>query len=135
MDEWDDIAGKRVLVVDDDADARDLVRRVLEDCAVHVSTASSAADGMAQLHAAAFDALVSDIGMPGEDGHTLLRRVRAMADNANAQVPALALTAYARAEDRAKVIAAGFQKHLPKPVDPARVVSLVASLVRERSAG
>ena len=133
MDEWDDIAGKRVLVVDDDADARDLVRRVLEDCAVHVSTAGSAAEGLAQLQAAAFDALVSDIGMPGEDGHAFLRRVRAMPDATRASVPALALTAYARPEDRAKAIQAGFNMHASKPIDPAELVALVAALVRRKT--
>ena len=131
VDQWDDIAGKRVLVVDDDADARELVRRLLEECAVDVATASSANEAFARLDGEAFDALVSDIGMPGEDGHALIRRVRAMSDPSKAAVPALALTAYARPEDRMKAIQAGFQMHAAKPVDPAELVALVAALVRK----
>jgi CheY-like chemotaxis protein len=72
--------------------------------------------------------LVSDIGMPGEDGYSLIRRVRAMA-NDSARIPAIALTAYARASDRAKAIDAGFQAHLSKPVEPSALISTVASLV------
>jgi signal transduction histidine kinase/CheY-like chemotaxis protein len=131
---WADIAGKRVLVVDDDTDARELVRRLLEECAVDVATAASAAEAFQRLQQEHFDALVSDIGMPGEDGHALLRRVRAMPDRVKAQTPALALTAYARAEDRAKAMQAGFQLHAAKPVDPAQLVALVDALVRKRAA-
>jgi signal transduction histidine kinase/ActR/RegA family two-component response regulator len=132
VDDWNVIAGKRVLVVDDDADARDLVRRLLEECAVDVSTAASAQEALAQLEGAPFDALVSDIGMPGEDGHALLRRVRTLPDPSRASVPALALTAYARPEDRAKAIQAGFQMHASKPIDPSELVALVAALVRRK---
>jgi CheY-like chemotaxis protein len=79
-----------------------------------------------------FDVLVSDIGMPGEDGHALLRRVRALAPAAGGGIPAVALTAYARPEDRVKALRAGFQAHAAKPVEPGALVALIASLVRHR---
>ena len=127
------LEGVRALVVDDERDARDLIQRLLQDAGADVATAASTDEALGCLDRGRFDVLVSDIGMPGRDGYELINAVRTR--GVNRALPALALTAYARAEDRAKVIAAGFQKHLPKPVDPARVVSLVASLVRERSAG
>jgi CheY-like chemotaxis protein len=126
------IAGKRVLVVDDDRDARELVKRLLEDCGARVSVAGSSAEALALLSAQSFHALVSDIGMPGEDGHTLIRKVRA-SSMGNADIPAVALTAYARPEDRANAIRAGFQMHAAKPVDPAELLAMVAGLVRSRA--
>ncbi len=74
------------------------------------------------------DVLVSDIGMPNEDGYTLIRRVRALGAERGGNVPAVALTAYARAEDRMRAIRAGFQMHVPKPVEPAELITMVASL-------
>ena len=127
------LEGVRALVVDDERDARDLIQRLLQEAGADVATAASTEEALGQLDRDRFDVLVSDIGMPGRDGYELIQAVRTR--GTNQALPALALTAYARAEDRAKVIAAGFQKHLPKPVDPARVVSLVASLVRERPSG
>ncbi|MGE5095667.1 MAG: ATP-binding protein [Betaproteobacteria bacterium] len=128
------IAGKRVLVVDDDADARDLAQRLLEDCGARVTTAGSSNEALGLLRAQTFDALVSDIGMPGEDGHALMRQVRSLSPNENADIPAMALTAYARPEDRVKAIRAGFQMHAAKPVDPPELVAMVAGLVRQRAA-
>jgi CheY-like chemotaxis protein len=127
------LEGVRALVVDDERDARELVQRLLEEAGARAATAASTRDALEQLEQAPFDVLVSDIGMPGEDGYELIRRVR---ESRGAQsLPALALTAYARPEDRARVIAAGFQQHLAKPLDPARVVSLVASLVQAHASG
>jgi len=127
--ECEAIAGKHVLVVDDDADARDLVRRLLEECRASVVTAASSAEALALVRSRRFDALVSDIGMPGEDGHSLMRRVRALPPHENRDIPAVALTAYARPEDRLQAIRAGFQLHTSKPVEPAELIALVASLV------
>jgi PAS domain S-box-containing protein len=118
------VDGLRVLVVDDDDDARVIVRRFLEDCNAVVTPAASAAEALAHLEAGRFDVLLSDIGMPGEDGYTLIRKVRA----AGHAIPAVALTAYARPDDRVRATEAGFQAHLPKPADPAELVAVVAEV-------
>lgn len=123
----------RVLVVDDEPDARALLRRLLEECDAVVSTASSAAEALAALQAYRPDVLVSDIGMPGEDGYALMRRVRAMDPERNGDIPAVALTAYARGEDRIKAVRAGFHVHAAKPLDPAELISAVANLGGLRS--
>jgi PAS domain S-box-containing protein len=123
------LKGVSVLVVDDEPDARALVRRLLEDCDVHVRVAASAAEALDALRSAPPpDVLVSDIGMPGEDGYSLIRRVRELDPRQGGTVPAVALTAYARAEDRIKAIQAGFQMHVVKPVEPAELITVVASL-------
>ncbi len=122
------IAGLKVLVVDDQADARGLIKRLLEDCKANVMTASTAEEALKLLTAHRPDVLVSDIGMPGEDGYTLIRKVRALPANQGRDTPALALTAYARAEDRMKAVVAGFQHHVVKPVEPAELITLVAIL-------
>ena len=125
-DEFLDLAGVKVLVVDDEGDARALLKRVLEDRAASVRTAGSAAEALRLLQAERPDVLVSDIGMPEEDGYALIRRVRAL--EAGGDVPAIAVTAYARSEDRLKAILAGFQMHVSKPVDATELLALVASL-------
>jgi signal transduction histidine kinase/ActR/RegA family two-component response regulator len=123
------LTGITVLVVDDEADSRSLIQRLLEDREARVLTASSAAEAIQQLSTRVPDALISDIGMPGEDGYSLIKRIRAM-DGATAQVPAIALTAYARIEDRLRAIHAGYQLHLAKPVEPAELVTMLKSIVR-----
>jgi PAS domain S-box-containing protein len=120
--------GVKVLVVDDELDARDLVRRLLEDRDAKVVTAASAAEALASLSRARPDVLVSDIGMPGEDGYSLIRRIRKLSPAEGGRTPALALTAYARSEDRTKAVDAGFQTHLAKPVQPSELLAAVASL-------
>ncbi|HEY0007483.1 MAG TPA: ATP-binding protein, partial [Tepidisphaeraceae bacterium] len=122
------LAGLKVLVVDDEPDARDLVRRLLEDCKVAVTTVSSASEAMEHLLAQRPDVIVSDVGMPVEDGHALIRRIRRLPHDQGGQTPAVALTAYARSEDRMRAILAGFQMHLAKPVEPAELITIVASL-------
>jgi PAS domain S-box-containing protein len=122
------MGGVRVLVVDDEPDARSLVKRLLEDCEAEVVMAASAAEAMERLRSARFDVLVSDIGMPGEDGYSLIRRVRGLPVEAGGTIPALALTAYARSEDRMRAVRAGFQMHVVKPVDAAELITMVASL-------
>jgi PAS domain S-box-containing protein len=120
-----------VLVVDDEPDARSVVRRLLEDCGAAVRTAASAREAIDLFRAKPPDVLVCDIGMPGEDGYSLIRRVRDLGKDAGGGVPALALTAYARAEDRMRAVRAGFQMHVVKPVEPVELVTMVASLARQ----
>jgi signal transduction histidine kinase len=124
--------GIRVLVVEDDADALEALRLVLEQSGAEVAAATSAADALDVFAAAPPDVLVSDISMPGEDGYALLARVRA---GARASTPAVALTGFASPEDRARAVAAGFQAHVAKPVDPAALISLVHKLAQRGSHG
>ncbi len=127
------LAGVRALVVDDEADSAEFVATLLAGCGVAVSVARSAAEAFAALRAERPDLLVSDVGMPGEDGYGLIRRVRALPAAEGGRTPALAITAYARAEDRARALRAGFQLHLPKPLDPAELLAAAASLVEWRA--
>ena len=124
----DELAGVRVLVVDDQPDARDLIKRVLEDCAAQVSTAATVEEALLLIAANAPDVLVSDIGMPDADGFELLKRVRALGPERGGMVPAIALTALARSEDRTRALRAGFLVHLSKPVDPSELIATVASV-------
>jgi PAS domain S-box-containing protein len=120
--------GLRVLVVDDEQDTRDLLRAVLERCGSEVTTAASAAEALDTIEALRPDVLVSDLGMPGEDGYSLIAKIRALPLERGGQTPAAALTAYARVEDRLRVLRSGFQIHLPKPVEPVELVTVVANL-------
>jgi hypothetical protein len=113
-------------------DARMLVKRVLEDCQAVVSTASSAAEATELLKQSPPDIIISDIGMPGEDGYAFIKRVRGLSPDQGGLVPAIALTAYARAEDRMAAMLAGFEQYLVKPVEPAELITLVSVLVRAR---
>ncbi|MBK9259910.1 MAG: response regulator [Polyangiaceae bacterium] len=125
--------GIRVLVVEDEPDTRELVQRVLEESAAEVVSAASAAEALRVLDSARPDVLVSDIGMPGMDGYALLRAIRARSCSANGHppLPAIALTAFARIEDRDRALDAGYAEHLTKPIDPGRLVTTVARLYRE----
>jgi CheY-like chemotaxis protein len=125
-----ELGGLTVLVVDDQADARDLIRRVLEDCAATVVTAGTAEDALRLVEERRPDVLVSDVGMPEADGFELLRRVRALGAARGGKVPAIALTAFARSEDRTRALRAGFLVHVAKPVDPSELVATVASVAR-----
>ena len=120
--------GTRVLVVDDEADARDALVGLLERYGAHVRPAASVAEAMAALETDLPDVLISDLGMPGEDGYELIRRVRLLPAEAGGKVPSLAVSAYATEEHRKKVLRTGFQKHLEKPVAPAELVAEVARL-------
>jgi PAS domain S-box-containing protein len=122
------LTGVKVLVVDDEPDARALVKRLLSDCEAEVRVAGSANEAIAAFKAQTPDVLISDIGMPGEDGYSLIRRVRALSSKAGGNVPAIALTAYARTDDRIRAIRSGFQTHVVKPVDPMELITVVASL-------
>jgi signal transduction histidine kinase len=122
-----DLTGVRVLVVDDDSDTRDLVQRVLRHCGATVAVASDACEALDHVRRGETDLVVSDIGMPGLDGYELLRRVRALAVPA-CNVPVIALTAFARSEDRTRALRAGFRMHLSKPVEPEELIATVASV-------
>jgi signal transduction histidine kinase/CheY-like chemotaxis protein len=124
-----ELTGVRVLVVDDDPDARDLMASALSRCGAAVRTAASTADALAEVRRECPDAIVSDIGMPGEDGYAFVRRVRALPPGEGGATPAAALTAYASASDRRAALEAGFQMHVAKPVEPADLLATVAALV------
>ena len=119
----------RVLVVDDDPDAREVIARILRDGNASVITASSAAEALEILRKSKPALLISDIGMPGEDGYDLIRKVRALPADACGRVPAVALTAFARSEDRQRALLAGYQLHVAKPVEPSELLTVCASLV------
>jgi PAS domain S-box-containing protein len=121
-----DLTGVRVLVVDDEPDARSLVARILAECGADVASAGSALEALSVLDEREVDVLVSDIGMPSIDGYELLRRMRALPSGRGAKLPAIALTAFARSEDRAQALAAGFLVHLSKPVEAGELVATVA---------
>jgi PAS domain S-box-containing protein len=122
-----------VLVIDDEADACNLLKLLLESAGASVHLAQSADEGIEQLITKSVDVLICDIGMPEMDGYALIRRVRTLDDPQKSEVAAVALTAYARLEDRTQAIRAGFQNHLPKPVEPAELLEVVHSLATPRS--
>ena len=122
------LEGLKVLVVDDEADTRELIGEVLKGCGSEVIITRSAAEAFAALEIHKPDILISDLGMPDEDGYSLIEKIRALPSERGGDIPAAALTAYARAEDRMRVLRSGFQFHLPKPVDSAELVTVVASL-------
>lgn len=120
--------GLRVLVVDDEPDARDLLIAVLGEYGAEVTAVATASVALESLKQLQPNVLVSDIGMPGEDGYALIRKVRALDAEQGGRIPAVALTAYARAEDRKQALLAGFQLHVPKPADPAELAAAIANL-------
>jgi signal transduction histidine kinase/ActR/RegA family two-component response regulator len=124
-----DLSGITVLVVDDQPDARDMIRRVLEDSEADVMTAGSAAEALRAVQEGRPDILVSDIGMPDVDGYELLRRIRALGPRPGGHLPAIALTAFARSEDRTRALRAGFLAHIAKPVEPSELLATIASVV------
>ena len=124
------LQGVGVLVVDDDADSKDLVRRLLEECDARVSLAGSVDEALQLFASKRPDLILSDIGMPDRDGYDLIRSIRALSDHEGGNVPAAALTALARADDRKRSMLAGFQSHITKPVDPGELIAVVATLTR-----
>jgi PAS domain S-box-containing protein len=123
----------RVLVVDDENDTRLLLKRLLEMAGATVSMAGSATEAIERILADRPDVLVCDIGMPEEDGYSLIRRLRLLDQKRNDILPAVALTAYARSEDRTMAINAGFQNHLAKPVEPAELLAIISSLAGRKT--
>ena len=125
-----DLSGVHVLAVDDEEDSLGLLRVVLEAAGARVTTASSAGAALGTIESVRPDVIVADIGMPEMDGFEFIKRVRAMASPHVRELPAAALTAFARSEDRTKALQHGFEMHLAKPVDPGELVASVATLVR-----
>jgi signal transduction histidine kinase/ActR/RegA family two-component response regulator len=134
VERFPELRGVRVLVVDDEADARDLVAAVLEQCGAEVTPAGSAGEALDALDRVRPHVLISDISMPDVDGYALISKVRALGLDRGGRVPAVALTAYARAEDRERALAVGFQMHVAKPVEPADLVDVVSRLAGRRTA-
>jgi hypothetical protein len=120
--------GLSVLVVDDEPDSNDVVQTLLGSCGAAVRVAASARQALDILDRWRPDLVVSDIGMPGEDGYALIHQIRQRPPDRGGEIPAVALTAYARVEDRVKILTAGFQMHVTKPVDPTELVAVVASV-------
>jgi PAS domain S-box-containing protein len=122
--------GLKVLVVDDEADTRELLRVGVEQCGAEVVTAGSAWEALEAIAEERPDLLISDIGMPEEDGYELIRKVRALPAVGGGRIPAIALTAYARTEDRLRALRAGYQSHIAKPVELAELLAVMASLLQ-----
>ncbi len=124
--------GLRILIVDDEPDTRELLKRGLEYCGANVRLAESAADALAKLENEVPDILISDIGMPGTDGYDLIRHIRNVPSEEIRKVAAIALTAYTRVEDRLHALRAGYDMHVPKPVELTELVAVAASVARRK---
>jgi CheY-like chemotaxis protein len=120
----------QILVVDDEPDTREMLKAGLGHCGARVTIVGSAREALEAMEANMPDVLISDIGMPGEDGYELIKKVRALPADKGGRVPAIALTAYARTEDRLQALRSGYQMHVPKPVELAELVAVASSLVR-----
>jgi len=125
------LTGLRILMVEDEPDSRDLLATILQQEGATVTATACAKDAMLSLETSVPDILISDIAMPDEDGYSLIRKVRARAAGQGGNVPAIALTAYAKEEDRARALAEGFQVHVSKPIDPMVLVEVVATLAKQ----
>ena len=128
MNDFPSLDGLRILMVDDNIDTLELVAVILSQYGTEVITAASVAEALEALAQFVPDILISDIAMPGEDGYSLIRQVRALEAFQGAVLPAIALTAYAGEAERVLALEAGFQMHVSKPVDPFELVAVVASL-------
>ena len=127
------LSGRRVLVLDDDGDMRDLIKMILEDAGATVFAAGSVSVAIGAFDQAIPDVAVSDLAMPGEDGYAFAQRVRTAENEAARRVPLVAMTAYARAEDRRRVLAAGFDRHVAKPIEPEELVEALAAVIAGRT--
>ena len=120
----------RILVVDDNADGRTVTSLMLTQAGASVNAVASAREALQALKVQRPDVLVSDIGLPDEDGYTLIRHIREDEAEHGGFLPAIALTGYARADDRSRVLASGFQAHVPKPVEPAELIAAIVAVTR-----
>jgi len=127
--EMPNLFGLKILAIDDEADTRDMIRGVLEQLGANVMTAGSAREALEALPGWKPDVLVCDIGMPGEDGYALIRKVRELETEQDRNTPAIALTGYVRVEDRMRALAAGYQMFVPKPVEANELVATISNLV------
>lgn len=129
------LSGLRVLVVDDEADAREMLTAMLEHSGTEVKAVGSVSEALESLERLTPDVIVSDLAMPIEDGYTLIRQIREHPSQSCRQIPAVALTAYTRTEDRTRALLAGFQMHLPKPIEPQELVTAIANLTGRTTNG
>jgi len=132
-DPADRLDGLRILVVDDEADTRDLLKQGLEFCGAKVKCVRTAQEAVELLASSAPDILISDIGMPGVDGYDLIKEIRKLPPDRGGKIPAIALTAYTRTEDRLQSLRAGYDMHVPKPVELAELVAVAATVVRRKN--
>jgi CheY-like chemotaxis protein len=123
-----DISGLRILAVDDEPDSLAIITRLLQLRGCNVETAASGAEAIQTLQKQPFDVLISDIGMPDEDGYAFLKKVRALPASRGGNIPAIALTAFTRSEDRRRAMLAGFQMHVSKPADSAELIAVIANV-------
>ena len=128
-----ELTGVEILVVDDEPDAAEVIARVLSRCGAIVAIAGGANEALEHFHRRRPQVLVSDIAMSGRDGYDLIRAIRELPPEQGGEIPAIALTAYAREEDRIRALNAGFQVHLAKPVEPIALAAAVAHLAGEAS--
>jgi CheY-like chemotaxis protein len=126
-----DFAGIRILVVDDDADSREMLRYVLEDTKAHIMTAGSAGEALAQFSTFEPDILISDLGMPELDGYDLIKQIRALPTESGGRTPAIALTGYVGAEEQKRVQSSGFNIHVAKPVDFNKLMKIINNLLHK----
>jgi len=124
------LEGARILMVDDDADTREMIKLMLEQFGAEVVTAASASEALSKFQPGRYDAMLADIGMAEVNGYELIARVRALGPEKGGDVPAIAITAYAGKEDRLRAITSGFQYHLSKPIEPGELVGAIATLIR-----
>jgi CheY-like chemotaxis protein len=129
----EDLHGLRVLVIDDELEARELVADLLKRCGAEVHQADAPMAALAFLAMHTPDVMISDIGMPGGDGYGLMRRVRSLGHKQKRTIPAIALTGFTRDRDRALALGAGFDVHMPKPLEPAVLTQAVLDLARTRT--
>jgi signal transduction histidine kinase/ActR/RegA family two-component response regulator len=122
------LVGMRALFVDDEADAREIITMMLAERGAEVRTVASATEALAACDEWRPEILIADIGMPGEDGYTLMKKLRALEKSRGGHIPAIALTAYARREDRLRALAVGYERYVPKPIEPGELLAAVASL-------
>jgi CheY-like chemotaxis protein len=124
------LAGMRILAVDDEPDSRDVLKMLLTMRGAEVVACGDVDTALAAIELERFDMILSDIGMPEKDGYELIRAVRGRTDDQGGRTPAIAITAFARAEDRTRILRAGFHGHVPKPIDIEELVAVIGSLVR-----
>jgi CheY-like chemotaxis protein len=122
------VRGLSILIIDDELDAREMLASLLSSCGASVATADSARGGLLALEKRRFDVIVSDIGMPDEDGYDFIERVRALPPEGGGRTPAIALTAYVRTTDRTKALLSGFNAHVTKPVDSRELLGVIAEV-------
>jgi CheY-like chemotaxis protein len=127
-----ELYGLKILVVDDDVDTRELIEWVLKRVGAEVTSVGSAREALDLVEREKPHLLVSDIAMPGEDGYSLLKKIRALPPERGGRIPAIALTAHSLVQDRLQSLRAGFQSHVPKPVVPEELVEVVASVIHLR---